>query len=259
MTKLMRALLSQWFVFSVIGGEGGGNADPDPNDPDNVDNPDLETDPDDPDNAQDPDDPDAGDSRAQNIKALRQKAQRFEEQSRQDREARIAAEARAETLARSSQPAARTEPELPADADDNTRFVHEGNKQLRKMAEQVSAAQFESRDAADTARFYARSTKDADILKYEEAIEAEVAKLRGQGQFVPRAMIKTVLVGREVEAARMRKGNGARKPSAAEADATVRVNKARGEPARPRSDATGDRKRTSEAEARKERLRGKFI
>ena len=104
-----------------------------------------------------------------------------------------------------------------------------------------------------------QSAKDQDILKYEDVIEAEVVKLRGQGQFVPRSMIKTVLVGREVEAARARKANGGRKPSQEEADADRRLTKARGTGDRPRSDATGNKARMTDAQKRNERLRGKEI
>ncbi len=256
MSKLMRALMGLWFVCPIVPAERGGGEDGDAEGD--------EGDPEDEEEAQESEGDEEesgeegegaeGDSRAANIKALRRKAQAAQAAAQAEREARIAVEARlqAHQEGRRESP---QEPDLPADADETQRFVHEGNRQLRKMAETVTAAQFEARDAADTARFYAKAGKDPTILEYEERVEKEVQKLRASGQFVPRAAIMQYLAGDDYLAAKRKKAASGGKQSAAAQEAARRVEKARGEAARPRSDK-GGKEKASEADKRKERLRG---
>lgn len=258
MSKLLRALLGMLFVCSIVGGEGGpgDEGDEGPGDDDDGGVEDDATGGGEEDDGAGEDDGSEGDSTAANMRNLRQKATAAEALARQEREARIAAEARAQALEAGRR--APAEDELPADADQTQRFVHEGNKQLKRMAETVTNAQFESRDAADTARFYAKSAKNPDILKMEDRIEKEVQRLRTSGQFVPREAIMTFMLGQDVMAARARKAASGGKQSKVAEEAGKRVEKARGEPTRPRSDK-GGKERLSESDKRKERLKNQYI
>lgn len=249
MSKLLRWLLGS-LSFSIVDDDGVGTdpegdpegdaeegADPEGADPEGEEGTDPDADPDD---------------REQNIKALRQTAKRAKEEARTERDARIASDARLSALeARMNgggAPANR-EAELPADADATTRFVFEGNKQLKNMAQKVDYATFKAEDAADRAEYYSKAPDDPLINKYRVRVEAKYAELVKQGQRVPREAILTFLIGGDV-----REGKGPKAtPSKAATEAATRVRAATGKPGSVRSDASG-KERKSESEQRRKRL-----
>lgn len=200
-----------------------------------------------------------GDSRAENIKALR-------EQRRQEREARIAAEARMQALEQTNRElAARLnsvppkEDALPADADETARFVHEGNKALKSMKSQVDQATFIAVDAADKAEFYGDIGANPLIRKYKDRVEQELQRMiKNEGNRAPRRLIMRYLIGTDAEAAAL-KAAASPKPKGKDQEAAEeRVKNARKAGGLPKSDVKGGERKTERAK-REERLLDKFV
>lgn len=149
----------------------------------------------------------------------------------------------AETAAREAQEQVRTlqraRPDPTADEEERKmrdpatteleKWQIQSNRALRASQTQSQQALFQAQDMADKTTYTVKSASNPLYAKYQDKVEAELAKARGMGQNASRELILQVLIGRDMlagntKAAPKNKANAIPrgKPNAARSDTPSR-------------------------------------
>jgi len=178
------------------------------------------------------------------------RVQRLANEAKREREARIAAEARAEALATQRQPqrddsgeAARIRAEKLALMDPTERRIFEQDERIERMNREVQGVNFNLADNTDKLAFERKALTNPMYAKNADWVEQQLKQERQAGRYPTREALVLLKIGYDVANAKPSKKLAAKKAEAATRVASSKV--ATGNSRSDVSDKSGDKGETA--------------